>query len=245
MPKSSRADNSGADSLPEPRKSGIVRRWLIRLSLCIAILVLIPIVLVPVYIVVDPPVSAVMIIKRLGGAPMTRQWVGMDAISPHLARSVLVAEDGRFCAHNGVDFTEMRKVFDRAAAGSRLRGASTITMQSVKNLFLWPQRSWLRKALEFPLALYADALWTKRRTMEIYLNVAEWDFGVYGAQAAARHHFGVPAARLTAAQAARLAAVLPDPRNREPARPSRHTGRLARLYAARAARSGAYIACLE
>jgi len=242
---SRRVDDNEPNSPAKKPKKRLIRRWLFRLAMLVLVLILIPVILIPAYRVIDPPISSVMVVKWIGGAPVNRTWAELDRISPHLPRSVLVAEDGRFCAHGGVDFTEMRKVFDRADSGGQLRGASTITMQTVKNLFLWPQRSWLRKALEIPLALYADAVWSKRRTMELYLNIAEWDHGIYGAQAAAMHHFGVPASRLSAARAARLAAVLPDPIGRNPVKPSRRIGRLARLYAARAARSGAYIECLR
>ena len=245
VPKSRRTDSADTESPRKTRLAGRVRRLLIRLGAVVFVVVLIPVALVPAYRYVDPPLTSVMVIRWLGGAAIDRQWRDLDAISPHLARSVLVAEDARFCAHRGVDLAEMRKAIDDAADGGRLRGASTITMQTVKNLFLWPQRSWLRKAVELPLALYADFIWPKRRTMEIYLNIVEWDAGIYGAEAAARHHFNVPAAQLTAAQAARLAAVLPDPRGRDPTASTGQVSRLAGVYAARAARSGAYIDCLE
>jgi monofunctional biosynthetic peptidoglycan transglycosylase len=126
----------------------------------------------------------------------------------------------------------------------RFRGASTITMQTVKNLFLWTGRDWVRKAVEAPLALYADAVLPKRRIVEIYLNIAEWDTGIYGAGAAAQHYFGVAAEDLSAAQSARLAAILPSPETRDAAKPGPQTRRIARRIAARAAQSGPYVACV-
>lgn len=203
-----------------------------------------PIVLAPLYAVVDPPVGTVMLLKRLGGAPIEKSWRPIDDISPQLVRAVMMGEDARFCAHGGVDWIEVKAALDRADGGGRLRGASTITMQTVKNLFLWNGRSWIRKGLELPLALYADFVLGKRRIMEIYLNIVEWDTGVYGAEAASRNHFGVSAKQLTAGQSARLAAILPAPEARDPTRPGRRTRDLAATIAARAARSGGYVGCV-
>jgi monofunctional biosynthetic peptidoglycan transglycosylase len=140
---------------------------------------------VPVYIVV-PPVSTLMIYDRLFG-PIERNWVPLDEMAPSLPASVVMSEDGRFCEHRGVDWRELSRVLERNAGPNR--GASTITMQVVKNLFLWTSRSYVRKALEIPLALYADLVWSKRRTMEIYLNIVELGPGIFGAEAAAQHYF--------------------------------------------------------
>jgi monofunctional glycosyltransferase len=243
------AENSveSSQALGEAREAprrGLLRRLVRRLVLLVVLLAALPLLLIPLYRVADPPFTSVMLINRAAGVPMERQWVPIEDISPHLVRAVIMSEDGRFCAHNGIDWEEVRRVLDRAADGGRLRGASTITMQTVKNLFLWPQRSWLRKGLEVPLALYADFALPKRRILEIYLNIAEWGTGLYGAEAAARRYFGTPASGLSAAQAARLAAVLPAPRVRNPANPGRVTARLAQIIANRAARSGAYVGCV-
>ena len=219
------------------RLSGALRRVFI----VAIVLVALPYLILPIYAAVNPPVSAVMVWKLFGGVPMTRSWVEMDQMSPHLVRAVLVSEDGRFCTHRGIDWVEVQKALDD---DGRLRGASTITMQTVKNLFLWSGRSWVRKALEAPLALYADLILSKRRIMEIYLNVVEWDLGVYGAEAAARHYFGSSAARLSRAQAARLAAILPAPIVRDAANPGRTTARIAARIATRAAHAGAAADCV-
>jgi monofunctional biosynthetic peptidoglycan transglycosylase len=220
------------------RRRSLLRR-LLRLLLIILIL---PLVLLPLYSVVNPPVTTVMLLKLLGGAPIDKSWVSLDDISPNLIRAVLVSEDARFCEHNGIDWVEVQNALDDE--DGRLRGASTITMQTVKNLFLWTGRSWIRKALEVPLALYADLVLSKKRIMEIYLNSVEWGVGIYGAAAAADHYFGTPAADLNTAQSARLAAILPAPTARDAANPGPGTRRIASRIAARAARSGPYIACV-
>lgn len=205
------------------------------------VLVLIPLVMVPVYRFV-PPVSTLMAFDWVvRGGRIERTWVGFDAIAPALVASVVMSEDGRFCSHNGVDWQELGKVLEHA---DQLRGASTIAMQSVKNLFLWPSRSYLRKGVEIPMALYADFVWGKRREMEIYLNLAEWGPGIFGADAAARHYFHRPAKDLTAAEAALLAVTLPNPAERDPVHPNAGLRELAATIAARARIAGAYIDCL-
>jgi monofunctional glycosyltransferase len=205
------------------------------------VLILIPVVLVPVYGFVSP-VSTLMIYQRLTGGTVERTWAPLDDIAPSLVASVLMSEDGKFCSHNGVDWDELALVLERN--DDRPRGASTIAMQTVKNLFLWPSRSYVRKAVEMPLALYADAVWGKRRMMEVYLNVVEWGPGVFGAEAAAQHYFGRAASRLTANQSALLAATLPNPTGRNPAQPSRNLNAIANRIAGMARASGAYIGCL-
>ena len=222
-------------------KASRPRRYLriaLRVSVCLA---LIPIVLVPVYGLV-PPVSTLMIFTRLVHGPIERDWVAFDDIAQNLVASVLMSEDGRFCEHAGVDWHEVGNVLDRSA--NRPRGASTIAMQTARNLFLWTSRSYVRKGLEIPLALYADLVWTKRREMEIYLNIVEWGPGIFGAEAAARHYFKRSAKDLNGTQAALLAVALPNPIARNPAHPNRHMQSIARIAAARARGSGAYIACL-
>jgi monofunctional biosynthetic peptidoglycan transglycosylase len=205
------------------------------------VLILSPLALLPLYSVVDPPITTVMLTKALGGAGIDKDWVGIEEISPRLVRAVIASEDQRFCVHFGIDWVEVQNALDDE--DGRFRGASTITMQTVKNLFMWTGRSWVRKGLEAPLALYAELFLSKRRIMEIYLNVVEWDVGVYGAEAAARHYFGVPASKLSSTQAARLAAVLPSPATRDAANPGPGTERIARRIAARS--PGADAGCIE
>lgn len=165
---------------------------------------------------INPPTTPYMLSesRRLGG--VEREWVSMEEIAPVMARSAVAAEDANFCLHWGLDVKAIQAAVD---AGSG-RGASTISQQVVKNVFLWQGRSWLRKSSEAFWTPLSEMIWSKRRILELYLNVAEFDEGVFGVQAAARRYFGVDAADLTAVQAARLAAVLPDPKRRNAANPT-------------------------
>lgn len=221
---------------------------LIRLALLVVVLlVAIPLVLVPVYSAsAVRPVSTLMLADHFAFQPYDRQWVPLDAIAPVMMHSVVMSEDGRFCAHDGIDWAELNAVVSQALdEGAAGRGASTIPMQTVKNLFLWGGRSFVRKGLELPLALYADALWSKRRTMEIYLNVAEWGEGIYGVESASRFYFNRPASDLTARQAALLTAALPAPLSRDPSRPTAGLARSADRIQARARAAGDYVGCLS
>ncbi len=191
------------------------------------------------------PISTLMVADYVLLEDVDRRWVGIDEMAPVLVNSVMMAEDGQFCSHGGVDWHQISIVLDGVGDGGPSRGASTITMQTVKNLFLWNGRSYVRKGLEFPLALAADAMLSKRRIMEIYLNIAEWGPGIYGVEAAAQHYFNRSAANLNARQAALLAVTLPNPALRNPAKPTRNLNRLSRIVAGRAARAGAYVTCLR
>ncbi len=192
------------------------------------------------YMVVTPP-STIMLARWLTLQPVAREIVPLQAISPELRLMVIASEDGQFCRHMGVDWRELRHVIESGGA----RGASTISMQTAKNVYLWPQRSYIRKALEFPIAIWLDFIWSKPRMLEIYLNIAEWDEGVFGAEAAAQHYFNRSAADLTRQQAALLATALPAPQRRNPAAPSAGHARLADQLAHRAVRSGPIAACVE
>ena len=194
--------------------------------------------LVLLYRWVNPPVSALMIGRSLAGTAIERTWMPLERISPHLMRAVILSEDGGFCRHGGVDWAAIEEAIESD------RGGSTVTMQVVKNLFLWPSRSYVRKAIEIGLAYLVEALWSKRRILEIYLNVAEWGDGVFGAEAAAQTHFGKRAARLTAEEAALLAAVLPNPIDRTAGAPSLMTGRLASRLLVRMRTSRADLSCV-
>jgi monofunctional biosynthetic peptidoglycan transglycosylase len=173
--------------------------------------------------------------RYLTGAPMSRQWVGISAISPYLPRSVVAAEDAKFCSHHGIDWDALREVIDDAEEGEVTRGGSTITQQVAKNLFLWPGRSVVRKALELPLALWIDFVLPKPRILELYLNIAELGpTGQFGAQAGSLYAFGHGAAMLTPREAALLAAILPNPHIRSARNPGPGVRRLAGIYVARA-----------
>ena len=216
-------------------------RWSAALGLA---LMLLPYLLAPLYRYGEP-MSTLMLWRWMTGARVERIWIALDAMAPALPRAVMAAEDARFCEHHGIDWGALRSVVRTAEDGGELRGASTITQQLAKNLFLWPGRSFVRKGLEFPLALFVDAVLPKRRILEIYLNVAEWGAdGEFGAEAAARRAFGRSARDLTPAQAALLAATLPNPSDRNAAHPSRPLLRLAALYQARVRQSALLAPCV-
>ncbi len=226
------------------------RRWTIFrvlryfIGLCLFLLLL-PYLLVLAYIPSSVyPVSTLMIGEMVAGRTYEREWVAFDDIAPALVQAVMMSEDGQFCAHKGVDWEALDIVIAEALEGEASRGASTIPMQVAKNLFLPAVRSYVRKALEIPIALWADQVWDKRRMMEIYLNIAEWAPGVFGIEAAAQTYFGVSAKELTRRQAALLAVTLPNPHLRNAASPSTGMTRLARRIEGRAAQSGAYVKCL-
>jgi monofunctional biosynthetic peptidoglycan transglycosylase len=168
------------------------------------------------YTIINPPGGYYLATEWVRLGHVERDWRGFDDISPHLARAVLAAEDANFCDHWGFDLKAIENAITANAKGRRVRGASTISQQVAKNLFLWHGRSWLRKGLEAGFTGLIETIWTKRRIVEVYLNIAEFDAGVFGAQAAARHYFNRDASALTLDQAARLAAVLPDPKGRAP-----------------------------
>jgi len=179
--------------------------------------------------------------RRLGG--VDRMWVPIEEIAPVMARSVVAAEDANFCNHWGFDMAAIRAAID--SGGNR--GASTISQQVVKNTYLWQGRSWTRKALEALMTPLVEAIWTKRRILEVYLNVAEFDEGVFGVEAAARHYFGVGPEALTPTQAARLAAVLPNPKGRSASKPTAFIRKRTRAIISGAAtiRADGRSACFE
>ena len=221
-----------------------MRPWK-KLVLLALFLLALPYLVILLY-AVEPirPISTLMLRDLVLLKGYDRQWVEFDDIAPVLVQSVMMSEDGQFCSHRGVDWGEMKAVVQDALDGEATRGASTIPMQTAKNLFLWNSRSFVRKAMEMPLAIAADFVWSKRRLMEIYLNIAEWGPGIYGIEAAAQHHFNVPAAKLSRRQAALLAASLPNPYERNAGKPGRGLQRLAGVIEKRARRSGGYITCL-
>jgi monofunctional glycosyltransferase len=191
---------------------------------------LLPYLVTPLYLFVRPA-STLMLWRWTTGARVERIWTPIDRISPELPLAVIVAEDARFCSHIGVDFHELREAIEEADDLSDARGGSTLTQQLAKNLFLWQGRSFVRKALEFPLALWINLIVPKRRQLEIYLNIAEWGpHGVFGAEAASRYAFDKSAKDLDLREAALLAATLPNPRKRSARQPSAILGRLAGIY---------------
>ena len=191
-----------------------IRRVLVRLLL---VLVLFPPLWVASYRIIDPPITYLMVHEWVRLGDIDRSWRDLEEISPHLPRAVMGGEDARFCDHWGFDFEEIAKALEDE---DRRRGASTLTQQVAKNVFLWPDASWLRKGLEAGFAVLIEAFWPKRRIMEVYLNVAEMDEGAFGAEAASQRYFGVSASELTLTQSARIAAILPNPKARNAAQPT-------------------------
>ncbi len=189
-------------------------RWVVRGAAGLAGFVLL---LVIGYAVINPPTTIYMLSERIRLGTIEHDWVDADDVAPVMLRSVVAAEDANFCLHWGFDMAEIRLAVEQGGT----RGASTLSQQVVKNVFLWQGRSWVRKALEAVITPLVELVWTKRRILEVYLNVAEFGEGVFGVEAAARHYFKVPATDLSPVQAARLAAVLPDPKGRDARDPSR------------------------
>lgn len=218
--------------------------WIVRRVLLAAIAVAaVPFLLVPVYAVV-PPVSIPMIADWINGIPVARVWRPLGEISTNLQRAVITAEDARFCQHGGVDWQALGQVIDEPGGPSR--GASTIAMQTVRNLFLWQGAGYVRKPFEIVLALWADVVWSKRRELEIYLNIAQWGpGGVFGAEAGARRAFRKSPAQLSPREAARMAAALPNPATRDPRHPDAAGRAWAATVAARARSGATNLSCLK
>jgi monofunctional biosynthetic peptidoglycan transglycosylase len=226
-----------------PRKTAI--RVVRGLVAALLVLLLLPYVLTPLYRVVNP-VSTVMVARWALGKRVVRSYVPLERIAPILPRTVIASEDGQFCKHRGIDLAELREAIAEADDLSEVRGGSTITQQVAKNLFLWQGRSLVRKALEFPLALWIDLVLPKRRIMEIYLNIAEWGpGGEFGVQAGARRAFNRSAAQLSPGEAALLAAILPNPKRRSARLPRPGVRRIAGIVQGRAARVRSLDACLH
>jgi len=222
-----------------------VLRRLIRIGLGLVLLWSGAVLLLGLLYWVVPPVSTLMLGRWMTLQPVGRDYVSLEEISPYLPLAVMTAEDSRFCEHGGVDWNALWQVVEAADEDGPARGASTIPMQTAKNLFLWPSRSYIRKGMEIPVALYLDLIWSKHRMMEIYLNIAEWGEGVFGAEAAARKYFRKSAKNLTRQEAALLARALPNPLVRNPGRPAGRHRALAAQLARRMEVAAPYTECLK
>jgi monofunctional biosynthetic peptidoglycan transglycosylase len=192
---------------------------------------------------VNPPTTIYMYSEKQRLGSVKYDWTPMEDIAPVMARAAVAAEDANFCEHWGFDLAAIKL----AIAEGSSRGASTISQQTVKNVYLWHGRTWIRKAMEALMTPLVEAIWTKRRLLEVYLNIAEFDEGVFGVQAAAQHYFGVAPSQLSATQAARLAAILPSPKTRSASRPSNYVVKRARQIRSGAAtiRADGRSACFE
>jgi monofunctional glycosyltransferase len=219
-------------------------RWLRIVLIIVIVVLLIPYVLVPIYRFVDPP-STLMLWRRATGHRVERTLVPIERIDPNLVRAVIAAEGASFCTHHGIDLRQMREAVRSAGTLNDARGGSTLTQQIAKNLFLWQGRSFIRKGLELPLALWIDIVIPKRRQLEIYLNIVEWGpNGEFGAEAATQRAYGKSARQLTQQEAASLAAILPNPVRRSARQPGPGLRRLAGIYITRAASDKLYT-CLK
>ncbi len=228
------------------RSSPRIRLWLKRIAIALGVLAVLPVVLTVLYAVpFVHPVSTLMLKDVVTFNGYDRRWVDLENIAPVMIHSVTMSEDGQFCSHHGIDLAALNEVIVDALDGEPVRGASTISMQSVKNLYLWQGRSYVRKVIEAPLAVMFDLVLPKKRVMEIYLNIAEWGPGIYGIEAAARHYFKRSASKLTSRQAALLAVTLPNPHLRNPAKPTKKLNRLASIIQKRVRGATSHIACFD
>ncbi len=206
------------------------------LGLALIVIGVVPLAQVIIYRVVPAPITILMIERMFEGKGLRHDWRPITQISPHLVESVIAAEDSGFCDHHGFDFEAMQKAAEaNARHPGKIRGGSTISQQTAKNVFLWPGRDYVRKGLEAGYTVLIETFWGKRRIMEMYLNAVEWGPGVYGAEAASQAYFHVPANRLTTDQASRLAAILPSPLKWKAVRPGRYVARRSARIGARAA----------
>ncbi|MAX15485.1 MULTISPECIES: monofunctional biosynthetic peptidoglycan transglycosylase [Sphingobium] len=213
-------------AFPNRRRS----RWITIPLRVIAGFVLLSLLLVTLYRFVPPPVTMTMLLDPKG---ITKDWTSLKDIDPDMARAAIAAEDGKFCSHHGFDVDAIAKAAMHNASGGRIRGGSTISQQTAKNVFLWQGGGFVRKGLEAWFTVLIEAIWGKRRIMEVYLNVAETGIGTYGVQAGAIRYFRHGADRLSRAEAARIAAVLPLPKKRAAVAPSGFTRRYGNTIATR------------
>ena len=197
---------------PKPKRGLVARLFRTLVTLVLVFGFIGPVLVTALYRFVPPPLTYLMVERAIEGRGFDRRWRSLDDISPTLVRAAIAAEDARFCSHHGFDFKAMEKALrNNERRPNRIKGGSTISQQTAKNVFLWPDRSYVRKGLEAYFTVLIEVMWGKPRIMEVYLNSIEWGPGVYGAEAAAQRNFGVSAKGLSATQAARLAAILPSP----------------------------------
>ena len=224
-----------------------MRRLLRNIALALFIvLVAGPVVTVILYRFIPPPVTPLMVIRAVEGRGLDHRWKPIDKVAPALPRALIAAEDAKFCDHRGFDFDALQKAYANNESGRKIRGGSTISQQTAKNVFLWPGRSYVRKGLEAYFTVLIETLWGKKRIMEVYLNSIEYGPGIYGAEAASRAYFKVGADKLTPLQAARLAAILPSPLKWKAVNPGRYVKkRSSRIgKASGAVRRGGLAACV-
>ena len=191
-----------------------------------------PLLAVIVFRFVPPLVTPLMVIRAVEGKGLDHRWKSIGKVSPALPRALIAAEDSKFCDHRGFDIEALQKAYANNEKGGRIKGGSTISQQTAKNIFLWPGRSYVRKGLEAWFTVLIETFWGKKRIMEVYLNSIEYGPGIYGAEAAARRDFGVGADKLTTVQAARLAAILPSPLKWKVVKPGKYVAKRSRRIGA-------------
>lgn len=246
----SRTAGQGKKTRRSPESA--IRRWFFHrrlwqaVGLILATVILVPVLIITAYRFIDPPYSSLMARNALAGRNVQNTWIPLERMSPYLIKAIVLSEDAKFCSHWGVDWTAINESIEKARkSGVGPRGASTIPMQTAKNLFLWQSRSYIRKVIEIPLAYAMSGIWPKRRMLEIYLNIAEWAPGVFGAEAAAHHHFKKGAIELRRREAAQMAAALPNPFKRNAGRPGPKTRRLADKIERRMRRETVQLDCIQ
>ncbi len=219
-------------------------RWCFKLVIGFVVL---SVLWVAIYRFVPPPVTVTMLTNALDGRGISKDWMPISRIDPNMARAAIGAEDSGFCSHHGFDFTAIQKALAHNEDSKRVRGGSTISQQTAKNVFLWQGRSWVRKGLEAYFTVLIEAIWGKRRIMEMYLNVAETGIGTYGVNAGSMRYFHHDASRMSPTEAARMAAVFPLPKVRGAVAPVGYVRRYGNRIAARigTVRSGGYDRCLH
>lgn len=241
--------SSGGRRRPSARASlklpPLRQRWRKVVFAALLVLLLGPPTILLAFRYVPPPVTPLMIIRLFEGEGLRKSWTSLRRMPPSVVQAAIASEDNRFCTHSGFDWNSINAAIEDWRAGGRLRGGSTISMQTAKNLFLWPGRSWVRKVLEAWLTVQLELLWDKRRIMEVYLNVAETGPGIYGVAAAAEAHFGKDVADLSAREAALIIAVLPSPRSWSAAKPGPYTQGRARTIQARIRQLGPLLDCVR
>lgn len=215
------------------KKFGVARRIWRFLWKTAMVLFIFSILITILYKWINPPITPLMVIRKVqNDAPIEKKWKSIDKISYHLVDCAVASEDNFFLAHNGIDLGAIEKAIDESKKGKRQRGASTISQQTAKNVFLWPQHSWVRKGLEVYFTGLIEIFWSKERIMEVYLNIIEMGNGIYGAEAASQHYFHKSAANLSLYQAALITACYPAPLKRNPAKPTAYlAGRASHISA--------------
>lgn len=239
---------SGSRANPGPRSwfRWFSWPWLRRVAIALLVaFVALPLGLILLYRFMPPPVTPLMVIRLFEGQGFERDWVAWEQIAPQVRQAVVASEDNLFCSHSGFDWGSLEAAAKAYAAGDRAGGGSTISMQTAKNLFLWPSRSVIRKALEVPLTAAIEVAWPKRRILEVYLNIAEWGPGIYGIEAAAQHYFKRAAKDLSTRQASQLVAVLPNPLEWRPTPASDYVARRAATIRTRMRQLGPLLDCVR